>query len=669
MPLKDKIYQELQKSDFPNLQFLYSKEVLDIAQEVLEELLEKEKKDFEEKLLVDDSDISFETFDDISDLSCFYSLLEHYQGVNNDETIREIIEKFEPKYITFGNEIAYSRRYYDMIVYCLKNTKLDVEQTRILEPSKESYEVRWIALDPKTQKELKDINLQLSELWQNFSNNVLDSQKLFEYIVTDESIISEMPEDDKKVAQKKAGDTWIDGYLFDASAGSYVAIMKYCSDSEVRREFFEARNSFAIATPHDNKKTILEILTLRQKKSKLLGFKNYAELSLHFKMADTPTQVMDLFSGIAEKSRQKANSEITEIQNFFWLESISPWDMSYYARKLRQEKYNLDDRELKKYFELEAVTKGMFEIVGKLYGLKIQEVKTTSYDEDVVLYEVSREGEFLSYFFTDYFHRPLKRQGAWANILREKSDDTTAERKKIVVNVANFQKSADGKTLLTLSDVETMFHEFGHATHEMMSTSPHSELSGFHVEWDFVELPSQLLENWCRHPDGLDLFARHVESGDKIPRPMIERLQELETFGTGNMILKQNEYAMLDMLLHTETVPTNSDELDKKVHENYDANSIFPRGDVYNPHTSFSHIFDGGYAAGYYSYMWAEIIEKQVWRTFLDDGDIFSPQISKRLHDTILSQWTTKKASELFQDFSGGEVQIDAFLKEKGLLS
>jgi len=213
-----------------------------------------------------------------------------------------------------------------------------------------------------------------------------------------------------------------------------------------------------------------------------------------------------------------------------------------------------------------------------------------------------------------------------------------------------------------------MFHEFGHATHEMMADSEYSELSGFHVEWDFVELPSQLLENWSRHRDGLTLFARHYKTGQKIPENILKTLEELETFGNGNFVIKQNEYAMMDMLLHTGDIPKTDTELDEIVANINEQNTLFPRPEIYSPHTSFTHIFDGGYAAGYYSYMWAEIIEKEVWKAFLDSGNIFSPEVAAKLHDTILSAGTRKKASELFRDFMGRDVEIRAFLEEKGLI-
>ena len=664
MSIKIKIRNALQNPDFPDLRFLYSPEVLAVAEELLEELLREEREDFQQKLKISDEDISFETFEDFSLLDYFFELLEHYQGVNNDEIIREIIEKFEPKLIDFSNEVAYSKRYYEMLKYCLWECSLDVEQTRIIEKSVEAYEVRGIALWDEDQDTLKQINKDLSELGQKFGNNVLDSQKKFEYIVDDTSILSEMPEDDKEVALKRAEEKKKKWFLFDASQWSYMAIMKYCSDAAVRKHFYEARNLYATEDECNNKAVILKLLELRDKKAKILGFKNYAELSLHFKMAESPEQVIELFGEISEKARPKAQAELDEIRVYFDLQELHSWDLSYYARKLREEKYALDEKELKKYFQFEKVLEWMFDIMGRLYGIEMTKLDIIGYDLDVEIYEVRREGKFLSYFFTDFFYRPLKRQGAWANILRE----NFWGNKKIVLNVGNFQKWVDGTTLLTLSDVETMFHEFGHATHEMLSESSHSELSGFHVEWDFVELPSQLLENWCRDREGMKIFAEHYETWESVPEDMLQKLEDLETFGNGQFVLKQNEYAMMDMSFHMWNIPSSEVDLDSHVHKNYQKNSLFPLGEVYNPHTSFTHIFDGWYAAGYYSYMWAEIIEKEVWKAFKDSWDIFSPEVSKKFHDLILSQWTKKKAPELFRDFFNRDVEIDAFLEEKGLV-
>jgi len=664
LSLKQQIRDELKNTDFPNLKFFYTKEALLCAPEILQELLEEEKQDFAIKLATPDTEITYELFEEFSELGYYFSILGHYQGVNNDEQIRKIIEDFEPEYIDFGNEISYSKRYFEMVKIVRNGTDLSQEQIKILDQEIESYEVRWIALDQTKQEILKKINKDLSELSQKFSNNALDSQNEFEYIITDESIISEVPDDDKAVAQKNAENKKVAWYLFDASGSSYGTIMKYCSDSSVRKHFYESRNSFATTGKYNNNPIILEILKLREQKAVLLGFKNYSELSLHFKMAESPEQVKNLFWEIAEQARPKAILELQEIREYFNLKELDIWDLGYYANKLKQEKYTFDSRELKKYFVYENVLAGLFETTQRLYNIEMKKTDIVSYSEDVEIYEVYRNGTFLSYYFTDFFYTPLKRQGAWADLLREKH----GAYKKIVLNTCNFQKWTDGVTLLTLSDVETLYHEFGHAIHEMLSISEHSELSGFHVEHDFVELPSQLLENWARDEVGMKLFAKHFENWDEIPKAMLEKLKILEMFWNAQMILAQNTYAMLDMSLHSEGIPTSEAELDARVRKNAEQNSIFPVSDTYSPHTTFTHIFDWGYAAGYYSYMWAEIIEKEVWQAFKSSWDVFSPEIATKFHDLMLSAGSTKKASELFQDFFGREVSIDAFLKEKGLV-
>lgn len=682
--LKQKILQELKNPDFPNLKFLYSEEVLSVALEVLKELLEEEKWDFSEKISQKYKDLdgeiweelSFQTFEEFSELDYFFSLLSHYQGVHNDDQIRKIIEDFEPLYIDFGNEVAYNKRLYEMYLFCEKNSNLNSQERRIIEKTLKSYEVRGIALPEEKQRRLKEISKELSELSQKFSNNVLDDRKSFEYIITDKSLISEMPEDDKQGAKKKYEEKYAEilspldmgriekgGFLFDASAASYTAIMKYCSDESIRKHFYEARIQFASSGDYDNSEIILKILKLREEKAQILWYKNYAELSLVFKMAESPEQIKTLFWEISRKARPKAEAELEEIKNYFWLKSLNVWDSSFYSRKLREEKYELDEKELKKYFVFENVRAGLFETVNRLYNLEFKKIENILYTSESELYEVYKDWNFVSYFYTDYFYTSLKHQGAWADIQREVFED----KKKIIVNVCNYQKNTQWTTLLTLDEVETMYHEFGHAIHEMLSYSPYSELSGFHVEWDFVELPSQLLENWCRHPEGMKLFAKHCETGELIPGEMLEKLQKLDTFGNGNMVLRQNEFAMFDMRLHSETVPKNRAELQKISDELYKENSLFPLPENYKMYASFSHIFDGGYAAGYYSYMWAEIIEKEVWRVFVDSWDIFSPEVAHKFYTNILWAGTTKKALELFRDFLGRDPQIDAFMIEKGL--
>jgi oligopeptidase A len=391
MSLKQQIYTALQNPDFPDLQFLYSSEALAIAPEILEELLEEEKNDFQKKLEIPDSEISFDTFDDVSILDYYFSLLEHYQGVLGDDTIRTILEDFEPLYIDFGNEAAYSQRYYEMLKICLETCDLDTEQTKIISEGIEHFEVRGIALPEDKQEELKSISKKLSEIQQRFSNNVVDSKKSFEYIITNELTISDMPADDKQVAQRRAQKSEKEGFLFDSSQGSYMSIMKYCSDNQVRKDFYEARQQVATSGEFNNKPLILEILTLRERKAEILGFNNYAELSLKFKMAESPEQIIALFSDISEKAKPKAQSELDEIREYFNLQDLQNWDVSYYANKLREEKYDFDSKKLKEYFVFENVLTGMFETISRLYNLEFKEIVTSKYNEDVTVYEVYRD--------------------------------------------------------------------------------------------------------------------------------------------------------------------------------------------------------------------------------------------------------------------------------------
>jgi len=705
-----KIRSELKNLEFPNLKFLYTEEVLSVALKVLRELLVEEKQDFEEKTSQkymgldlqslslekrensreslwlserkDYEELSFETFRDFSELDYFFSLLSHYQWIHNDSQIREIIEIFEPEYVAFSNEIAYSKRYYEMMKYCYENIQNQnvsddwEKQLRILKHSLEVYGLRGIALTDEKQSRLKEISQKLSELTQKFGNNVLDSKKEFEYIITDDKIISDMPDDDKEVARKKAKEKGNEGFLFDASHASYSAIMKYCSDTEVRKYFYDARNQFASEGRYDNREIILEILTLRQEKAKILGKNNYGELALHFQMAESPEQVIELIENMSMRARKKAEAEIAELKEYFELKYIELWDMSYYARKLKEEKYALDEKELKKYFELTRVKEGMLSIWEKIFWLEFlrQDKREYLYAEDIELYKVIKDWKFLSYFLCDFYYNPLKRQGAWADVLRsnELSSSLTGgslERySKIVLNVCNFQKWSDGKTLLTYGDVETMFHEFWHALHEILSTSEFSELSWFHVEHDFVELPSQLLENWCRHEDGLKIFARHIESGDFIPQDMIHTLWVLETFWNGYFVLKQNEYALMDMKLHIEWVPNSAADLDTKVRDIAETLSPLPLWERYSQHTTFTHIFDGGYAAGYYGYIWAEILEKSVWKKFLDSWDIFDTELSSELSEKIFEIGAQEDAKDIFYDFCNSEPSVEAFLEMKGIV-
>jgi len=681
--LKQKIINELENPDLPDLSFLFSEEVLDVAKDLLLEFLEEEKKDFEEKLKIDNSKITFDLFEEESKLSFFWSLINHLNSVKSSDKLRKIIEEFEPKLTNFGNEVAYSKRFFEMFEYCLENCKLDEEQKKIITDTIKNYKIRWINLDHKKQEELKKISLELSELTTKFSNNVLDSEKEFEYFLETDKFLKEFPESDLENARnlyiektsplapllKGEGDNaFKGGYAFDSSASSYTAIMKYCSNSEIRKHFADAHSSFASKWKYDNRENVLKIIELKNKKAEILWYKNYSDLSLEFKMADSSQQVIDLLSDLSQKAKPKALKEIEEIKDFFNLSEINSWDMWYYSRKLKEEKYSFDDKKLKQYFEFTNTQKELFNTVEKLYWIKMIPLsqpfpqREKGVLEDVEFYKVYKDDKFISYFIWDYFYNPDKRSWAWADELRTRF----WEKKSIVVNVMSFVKAKSWPTLLTLWEVTTMFHEFGHAIHSMLSKSKYSDLSGFWVEWDFVELPSQILEKWASDELTIKNVAKHFETWEELSDDLFNALKKLNHFWTWNFVLWQTSYWVIDMMFYSWEKFNSKEELDKKYLEKVNELSIFKKDENYKMYCSFSHIFAGWYSAWYYSYMWADIIVDEIWAEFKKHW-VFDKKTAQKFEEKILWAGSIKKASQMFKDFMWRDVKIDAFLEEKGL--
>ncbi len=660
-----KIIAELETQTIPDLQFLFSNENLSEASELLKILLEDEKQKFEEKLVIPDDEISFETFNDESILNYYWNYIHHLKWVFSSDQVREIIDEIEPLLVDFSNMVSYSKRYFEMLTICKQNCDLDTEQWKIIDDAIKSYRVRWIDLEESKQDDLKEISKQLSELTTKFSNNELDSQNEFFYHVEDDSHIKDLPKDVLDSAKKLAWEQWKQGFVFTANPNDYVNIMKFCDDKNIRHDFYTARTWYASSWKNDNRENVLKILQLREKKSHILWYNNYAELSLEFKMADSPEQILELIDGISTKAQEKWKEEIIFLKEYFTLETLDEWDMWYYYRKLKEEKYKLDDKELKKYFEFEAVISWLHTIVGKLFWITLEETTSEEQREmfgegsDVRIYKVYRWWKQIAYYLLDPFYRSEKRAWAWADDIRPKYKG----KLPFVINVCNFTKNED-VTLLSLWEVQTIFHEFGHATHEMLGTSPHSDLTWFEVEWDFVEVPSQFLEHWCEEEESLKLFAKHYQTWEVLPQHYIETLKILDTIWNGNFVLKQNEYTYVDMLLHSQKCPDSVEALDSVIHEIVTKYSNFPKQENYRPYTSFSHIFSWGYAAGYYSYMWAEILELDILREFKKKW-MFNKKLSQKYTQIILEGWSTKPAKELFEKFMWREVDLQWFFEKK----
>lgn len=667
--IKSKVLWELKKTGFPNLGFLYSDEVLDIAPNLLEELLEEEKQKFDKKLKTKDSDISFELLNNENiELSLFWNLLDHLNYVNLWDKIEKIIDDFEPKLIEFWNEAAYSKRLYEMHKICRDNCDLGKEQKRIIDEDIKSFERRWIALDKEKQDRLKQLNVELSKLSNDFRNNVTKSKKEFEYLFETEETIKEIPEDVLKVAKQTAEDKWKQGYLFTADPTGFYAVISYCNDEKIRKEFSMKSRKFAASWDFDNRWRVLEILKLKQEKAKLLWYKNYWEFSLSDKMADSPEQIFDLFYWIANKAKQKVWNEMEELKEHFWLKEINSWDVSYYSRIMKEQKYGIKEKELKKYFEYNNTLSYLHELVWKLYWLELKEVDVNIYNKDAKVYEVYKDWELISYYLLDAFYNKNKKPWAWANNLRSKKVLTKQGKYlPLIINVCNFQKSVDGDTLLTRWDVETLFHEFGHALHLILSESDYSDLSWFTVEWDFIELPSQIHENWVSERESLEKLAKHHKSWDSLSVELLDKLDNLKTYMSWFSTLWQAEFALLDMNLYTWDIPDSIDDLDTKVLDIVNEISYFKRWEEYKMHASFNHIFGWWYSAGYYSYMWAELLEADVFEK-IKDMWIFKRETWEFFMKTILWQWSRKKAEDLFKDFMWRDLDNKAFMKRKGLV-
>lgn len=649
--------------------FFSSEKVIDNASRILIKLLEEEKEKFYKKLACENEKVTFDDLEDESTLSTFFWLIEHFNSVDTSDDLRKIIEDFEPVFVAWENEISYNKRYFEILQKILEKWNLDEDQTRIITEAIKSYKIRWIDLPVEKQEELKKINQEVAELQQKFSNNMYDAEREFSYLFENESVISEMPEDDKRQAKIRAAKQWKNGYLFDALRWNYSLVTTYCTDREIRKLFYTEKNKFASQWKYDNREIVLNILKLRDKKAKLLWYENYASYGFEYKMAESPKQVIDLILETVKSAKEKAIEEVDILKKFSWLEDFNYWDLAYYIRKYKEQNLHFEEKKLKPYFEFEATLQWLFQLVSQLFWVELVEIEweeNHKYDPEVRLYEVKRGGITMAYFVWDYFQRKWKRDGAWANDLRPKFLHNWKNKLPIIVNVANFQKNEWEKTMLLLRDVETMFHEFGHALHGMLSVSKYSELSGFWVEWDFVEFPSQLMENWCRDKVSLDLFARHFETWELIPQELLDAMKVSDLFWKWIFLTRQNEFSYMDMRLHTSQVPESVDELDEVIAKvNWEV-AIFSRWPEYKQYTTFHYAFDGGYAAGYYSYMWAEIIEAQVWQMFQTDN-VISSLVGKKYYDIVLAQWSRKDAMYIFKELVGGEIELRYFLERYGI--
>ena len=559
--------------------------------------------------------------------SVFFNL----NSAETNEEIQKIAQEVSPLLSEFSNDITLNEDLFGRIksVYGQKDTLgLSVEQKTLLEKKYKNFSRNGANLPDDKKKRLREIDAELSKLKLQFGENVLAETNKYEMQLTNEEDIEGLPGGAKEMAAQLAKSKNKDGWLITLDYPSYIPFMKYAKNRELRKELSLAFGSKGFHGDElDNQKKVLKIANLRHERANLLGYKTHAHFVLEERMAETPGKVHSFLNELLEKARPAAEREFKQLEDFAKeldnIDRLEKWDGSYYSEKLKQKLFELDDEQLKPYFKLENVIDGVFKVADKLFGLQFEEVfDIDKYHEDVKTFRVyDGEKNFISLFYADFHPRKGKRGGAWMTSFKPQYKKGGENVRPHISNVCNFTPSTETKpSLLTFNEVTTLFHEFGHGLHGMLANTTYPSLSGTSVYWDFVELPSQIMENWCFEKEALELFATHYETGEVIPMELIKKIKESATFQEGMATLRQISFGLLDMSWHG---ADPSGIKDVKAHEikAFDSTHLYPDTPETCMSTSFAHIFQGGYSSGYYSYKWAEVLDADAFAYFKEKGD------------------------------------------------
>jgi peptidyl-dipeptidase Dcp/oligopeptidase A len=605
--------------------------------------------------------------------SIFFNL----NSAETNEEIQQIAQEVSPLLSEFRNDIILNKALFEKVksVYNKKDQlDLNTEQKTLLDRKYKAFSRNGANLPIEKQNELRDIDKKLSKLSLDFGQNVLAETNKFELHLTDENDLKGLPESFKEEAAQVAASKEKEGWIFTLEYPSYLPFMKYAENRELRKKMALAFGSKGFHGDElDNQENVLQIAKLRYQRAQLLGYKTHAHFVLEERMAETPEKVNSFLDEILEKAKPAAEREFKELENFAkdvdGIDQLQKWDAAFYSEKLKQKLFNLDDEKLKPYFKLENVIDGVFTVAQKLYGLSFKEVfDVDKYHEDVKTYQVLDENnKEMALFYADFHPRPGKRDGAWMTGYKSQYKKDGAEERPHISIVCNFTKpSKKQPSLLTFNEVTTLFHEFGHALHGMMADTEYPSLSGANVYWDFVELPSQLLENWCYEKEALQLFAKHYETGEVIPMELVQKIKESANFQEGMATVRQLSFGMLDLSWHG-VDPSAITEVKKNEDQAFERTKLFPNVAENCMSTAFSHIFQGGYSAGYYSYKWAEVLDADTFEYFQQNG-IFSREVANKFKTNILSQGGTDHPMTLYKKFRGKEPKPDALLKRAGLI-
>ncbi len=615
-------------------------------------------------------DFSGYTLDRLS--SIFFNL---NSAETNDE-IQKIAQEVSPLLSEFSNDIRLNEKLFKKVksIYDDKdNLELTAEQATLLDKKYKSFARNGANLNEADKTKLREIDMKLSKLSLQFGENVLAETNAFQMHLTDENQIKGLPDGAKEAAKMEAKEKNLDGWLITLDYPSYIPFMTYADDRSLREKLAKAFGARAFQNnKYDNQQIVLDIVKLRHERANLLGYKTHAHFVLEERMAETPEKVITFSNELLEKAKPAAEREFKQLSDFAkndGIEQIQKWDSAYYSEKLKKELFDLDEEALKPYFKLENVIDGVFTIANKLFGLQFNEVQNIDkYHKDVKTYEVTNtNGEFTSVFYADFFPRKGKRNGAWMTSYKSQWKRDNEDSRPHISIVCNFTKPTETKpSLLTFNEVTTLFHEFGHALHGMLADTVYPSLSGTNVFWDFVELPSQLLENWCYEKEALDLFAKHYETNAPIPMVMVQKIKDSSNFLEGMQTLRQLSFGLLDMQWHAGESPKTINNVKEFELQAFADTQLYPDVAGNCMSTAFSHIFQGGYSSGYYSYKWAEVLDADAFEYFKETG-IFNKETANKLLENILSKGGTDKPMDLYKRFRGKKPSNNALLKRAGL--
>jgi len=616
-----------------------------------------------------------------NEMERMWSPVSHMNSVVNTPELRDAYNACLPKLSEYSTEMGQNKNLFKAMQQIQDKQQalgLDAAQQKSIQDSLKGFRLSGVDLNEDKKKRFAEISKELATLTSSYSDNVLDATNAWAKNISNKSDLAGLPETAIEQAAQAAKQRDKEGWMLTLEFPSYYAVMTYADDRTLREELYRAYCTRASDQGDDakldNSENMAKILQLRQEKAQLLGFKNYAELSLDTKMADSPQQVLEFLGELAEKSLPFAKKEFEELKDFaskeVGISDLKAWDVGYVSEKLKQQRYSISDEDLKPYFPVDSVLAGLFQLVEKLYDIKIsQKNEQQSWHSDVRFYEIiNAQGNLKARFYLDLYARQHKRGGAWMADFcgRFKTEDKL--QTPVAFMTCNSAPPAGGKpALFTHDEVITLFHEFGHGLHHMMTQVNYLDIAGINgVEWDAVELPSQFMENWCWQREALDMFAAHYETGEKLPDVLFDKMQAARHFQSAMGMVRQLEFSIFDMRMHQDISIKNADQIQQILDQTRIEVAVVTPPFFNRFQHGFSHIFAGGYSAGYYSYKWAEVLSADAFARFEEEG-LFNPEVGKDFLAEILEVGGSRPAMESFKAFRGREPEVDALLRHSGL--